>query len=162
MARLHRFRISQSAFRNPHFAIRIWFPMLCPPYGVCLPCRVEKVHDGDTVHVRVYDPKTGHTGLTVLQVRLLDCWAPELKSKVAGEAARGLKAKEFLESLLADEDKIAVFIPLQPGWSILSITTLGRVLGRLFIGTEEVAPIMIRHGHATAKKPAARKEESES
>jgi endonuclease YncB( thermonuclease family) len=48
---------------------------------------------------------------------------------------------------------LSVYVPRQPGADLLdAMTTMGRVLGRLFIGTEDVSEIMVRHGYATKEK----------
>lgn len=128
--------------------------MIRPEHGLCVPVKVIRVYDGDTVHVRLYDPEDKREGLKTWHVRLLDCWAPEVKGP---EREDGLKAKAFLEDLLRDEEDVSVFVPRQPKANILdAMTTMGRVLGRLFIGSQDVSEVMVRHGYATKaaiKKP---------
>ena len=47
-----------------------------PPLGLTAQCKVLDVYDGDTVTVEVR---------TIARVRLLDCWAPEVRTKDVAE-----------------------------------------------------------------------------
>ncbi len=123
----------------------------CPPYGICVPVEVEKVHDGDTVYVRLSDPTTKENGLTVWHVRLIDCWAPEVNR--AEQRAEGLRAKDYLERLLGGSDEqLSLFVPFPPGTSLIKLTTMGRLLGRLFLGRRDVSTLMVEAGFATKEK----------
>lgn len=125
----------------------------CPPYGICVPVEVEKVHDGDTVYVRLHDPTTKENGLTVWHVRLLDCWAPEINK--AKQRAAGLTAKEYLQRLLGDsDDPLSLFVPFPAGTSLVKLTTMGRLLGRLYLGGRDVSELMVESGFATKEKAA--------
>lgn len=115
--------------------------MLCPPHGVCLPCQLDRVIDGDTVSVRCLD--------RIWHVRLLECWAPETRGP---EKPEGLESKSFLEDLLAEEEDLSVFIPHAEHGNMMHAFTMGRILGRLFVGTEDVSAIMVRHGLARVTK----------
>lgn len=123
-----------------------------PPYGLCVPVRLSRVVDGDTVELRLYDPVAKQDGMHKFRVRLIDCWAPEIKGP---ERARGQASAEFLTELLgkgADEG-LTLWVELKGGMDIVRLlTTMGRVLGRLFVGDEEVSPIMVRQGYATQTK----------
>lgn len=123
--------------------------MLCPPEGFCARCEWVRSRDGDTVEVRL---RTGQ----VCAVRLLDCWCDKLETE-AGRAA-----KAFLDSLLEKNDDV-LRVWVQPPvdrdgdgvvdvTDLLRILTFDRVLGRLFIGTQDVSEIMVMHGYATAEK----------
>jgi endonuclease YncB( thermonuclease family) len=118
-----------------------------PPIAWTMPCRVVGIHDGDTVTVEV---------TRRFEVRLLDCWCPEVHKKDQREA--GLAAKAHMESLLADNPECAVSIPLverrdgyyDPG----DATTMGRVLGHIWRMGDRVSlsERMVAAGHATATK----------
>ena len=82
---------------------------------------VEEVYDGDTVVVSIQKQ---------IRVRMLDCWAPEVRTKDIEEKELGLKSKEYLKSLLAEDDKIIIEIPMTE--RIQDSFTFGRVLAFLW------------------------------
>lgn len=118
-----------------------------PPLAWTMPCRVVSIHDGDTVTVEV---------TRRFEVRLLDCWAPEVHK--AAEKECGLAAKAHMESLLKDNPECVVSIPLHerrdgyydPG----DATTMGRVLGQIWRRGDprSLAELMVEAGHATVTK----------
>lgn len=123
--------------------------MMCPPEGLCLPCKWLSNRDGDTVVVEL---RTGQQ----LIVRLLDCWCEELTTQA------GRDAKHWIDSLLEEnDDPLHVFLPLPRDRNhdgriditdLLHQASFDRVLGRLFIGTEDVSGMLVRHGHAVVEK----------
>lgn len=115
--------------------------MPAPELGLCAPCEVLRVIDGDTVVITL-------AGFTV-HLRLLNCWAPELQGE---DKPRGEEAKQFLTRLLT-RGATKAFIPFKGDGKIANALTLGRVLGRLYIADLEVSEIMCRHGFASPVKP---------
>lgn len=105
-----------------------------PPDGWTVPCELVRVHDGDTVRVRITKE---------LNIRLLDCWAPEL-SKSGGVASR-----EHLKELL-DGMELTLHIPGDE--SIAHLFTFSRLLGRIFAGETDASEAMIKDGFATREK----------
>ena len=87
-----------------------------------------------------------------MAVRLIDCWAPEMREE------GGPASKDFLTSLLEEYDEpLRLWLPplkdtdrdgILDIKEILSQMTFDRVPGRLFLGTQDVSEIMVRHGHA--------------
>ena len=121
-----------------------------PPYGICLPVAVEHVQDGDTVYVRVRELAGGGAGLKLWHVRLLDCWAPEV---TGAQKEHGKLAKQYLEKLLRGGKDVALFVPLRGDDNLLdAITSLGRVMGRLFVGHVDVGEMMVGAGWAGRTK----------
>lgn len=116
--------------------------MKLPPSGLCLPCRVVKVRDGDTVEIQL--PGSEH----VWAIRLLDCWAPELHKQ------GGPEAKEFAQNLVDDVDETHVWIPApKQVINLLANLTFDRIPGHIFISTREtLSEVMVRCGHATKEK----------
>jgi len=114
-----------------------------PDLGVTLPGRVVNVVDGDTLDVAV---------TMVVRVRLLDCWAPESRTKDAAEKQRGLAAKAALKAL-ADGKPCRVSIPLTG--DLKQSLTLERVLARVWIDGDKVdlSEHQVKAGHATKEKP---------
>jgi len=98
--------------------------------------RVISVHDGDTCTVAV---------TTIAKVRLLDCWAPELKEEGGDES------RMALEELVLDKD-VLLEVPTtnQVGKSM----SFGRVLGHLWLedNTNSVSELLVERGFATKNR----------
>ena len=116
-----------------------------PPYGLCYPCSIERVIDGDTIVVRIFGYE--------LNVRLLDCWAPEVRGV---EKPDGLDSKAALIGRIHSASRYSVHIPASHG-SLAEVVTLGRVLGRVFLDGEDASEFMVANGYATATKPTAQR-----
>ena len=100
-----------------------------------------RVIDGDTILCQF--SYTAH-------VRLIDCWAPESRTKNAIEKSKGLKSKARLQQLALGQD-IRVQIPI--GEDVGNSTTLSRVLGRAWLADgRELSEIMVSEGLATKTK----------
>lgn len=134
-----------------------------PKPGLTAPCEVVEWHDGDTCTVRV----------TIdVRVRLLDCWAPEVHGRSMTEAEKKLppeKQKEIQRQITNEKqrgnDSKASAMKFAPVGSsgVLEIPfdgihrsdeafTMGRVLGRVWIGGKDVSALQVASGHATATK----------
>lgn len=106
--------------------------------------QVVSVYDGDTLTVQPLPPK--------INIRLLDCWAAEIRGKVPEEKERGIKARDYLRSLLKDGDIVRVQVPLTS--RLTDAITFDRVLARVWSSEGADASIaMVRSGHATKLKP---------
>lgn len=110
-----------------------------PEQATTVACEVVRVIDGDTVVVEVRQQ---------YRIRLLDCWAPETK----GETKEvGLASKGHLESLVVRHGKFGVlsvpwFEDLAKSWS------LNRVLGRVWLGGNDLSELQVDAGHAKKTK----------
>ena len=109
-----------------------------PTLALCVPCKVLKVHDGDTateVEIRVR-----------VQVRYDSCWAPELREPGGPESRDSAKAAEGKTGRL--------FIPLNSSGNIADLFTFGRVVGTLWLdgATESESQRQVRTGHASTTK----------
>jgi endonuclease YncB( thermonuclease family) len=113
-----------------------------PQGTISVPCEVIEVYDGDTMTVRVS---------VDLRVRLLDCWAPELKIKNTAEKVRGVAAMEHLRKLAPNGSKAQLTIPLN-GDRLDDILTLGRVLGRVSVDGKDLSEQQVKAGHARTSK----------
>lgn len=109
---------------------------------ISVPCEVVEVYDGDTMTVRVS---------VDLRVRLLDCWAPELKTRDAAEKVKGAAAMEHLRKLAPTGSKAQLTIPLN-GDRLDDILTLGRVLGRVSVDGKDLSEQQVKAGHARVSK----------
>ena len=108
-----------------------------PAPMIRVPAFVNEVHDGDTLTVHVEFS---------MRVRLLDCWAPELR-----EGEPGRRSKVNLIKLAAQKPCV-VEVPL---WDdIGKSTSLGRILGRVtVIGHDsDLSTQQVEGGFATSKK----------
>ena len=119
--------------------------MNLPPKGICVSVAWERCRDGDTVEVRL---RTGQT--VAVRLKGIDC--PERRTP------EGHAAKQFVDSLLERNDEpLTLWLPPlsdTDGDGVLDVKealaqmTFDRVPGVLFVGTEDVGGILIRHGHA--------------
>lgn len=112
---------------------------------------VVKVIDGDTVDIEVK---------RVIRVRLLDCWAPESKidsrispEKQQVEKAAGLRSKQYLATLALNKPVI-LSVPTDPSGDLMKSTTMGRVLGRVWLpgDTKSLSEHQVGSGNATIAK----------
>jgi len=108
--------------------------MIRPPVGICLPCTVTRVIDGDTVEVTLPGSQRP------LAIRLLDCWAPERKTP------RGVIEE-------AEETHLFVPAPEDCRHLLADLFSFGRLLGHIFIGASEtLSERMVKTGHAKRTK----------
>ena len=113
-----------------------------PPFGLCMPCRICRVVDGDTIVIGLQ-----HSGRQY-PIRLLDCWAAE-RNTTAGQTAT-VAANRIIER----GKSYAVFVPLPEGCdSPLDLLSLNRVLGRVFVDGKDLGETLVRNGYASATKP---------
>lgn len=113
-----------------------------PQPGLCLPCELEKVRDGDTVVVRVL------AGAYQWAIRLIDCWAPE------GYTNKGKAASAYAATILATTPNLHVYIPA-PNYTenLLKNLTFDRIPGYIYLSeTKTLNELMVESGHATARK----------
>ena len=114
-----------------------------PPRGITTKGTVVNVVDGDTLDVEI---------TSTIRVRLKDCWCPETRTRDLEEKKKGLAAKDHLMNLLQDNKDTVLFIPADSEGDIKDVFTLNRVLGYIFINSEDVSSRMVADGHATEKK----------
>lgn len=121
---------------------------LTPPQrGLTTEAVITRVIDGDTVEVQPMLP--------VMRIRLLDCWAPETRTKDAAKKAAGMDSKNHLKRLLADGQRVLIEIP--GNQNLDDTLTMGRVLGRVWIHDnagqlQNVSELQVNAGHATETK----------
>lgn len=111
-----------------------------PRPSITVPCEVIEWYDGDTGTVRV---------TLDMRVRLLNCWAPEVRSKDADEKRRGEAARDYVRQAFPAGSQAMLEVPLS-GYSRLDdAITLGRVLGNVWVDGQSVSHEMVKAGHAT-------------
>lgn len=110
-----------------------------PPAGITTVATVDRVIDGDTIHVSV--TKT-------FRVRILDCWAPETRGE---NRDAGIESKRHLQSIIPQGSKITVHIPA--GRTVGDSLSFGRVLADVYRGNDSVAEMMVEAGQATRERP---------
>lgn len=120
-----------------------------PPEGLTTDCEIVNIVDGDTIDVRLS---------YVIRIRLLDCWAPETRTRDLAEKSRGIAAKKYMQDLAEKESRVRLHVP--GGNSLADILTFGRILGRVWrIDPEtgqpedrDLSEHMVDADHATREK----------
>ena len=111
-----------------------------PPIGWTVQVKIVEGYDGDTVVVEIRKR---------VRVRLLDCWAPEIRTKDKDEKQKGYDSKENLQTILPDGSDAILHIPgsVDIGRSL----TFGRFLGHLWADADDdnVSAQQVEAGHAT-------------
>ena len=113
-----------------------------PPLGWTTTATVVNVVDGDTVDVEVRRR---------VRIRLLECWAPETRTRDADEKRRGLAAKQHMRQMVMDK-QVTLHIPTDGSGDMKQVLTLNRLLGRLYLEGNDVSAAMVAAGHATREK----------
>lgn len=108
-----------------------------------LPCEVVEVYDGDTLTVRVS---------VDVRVRLLDCWAHEVRTKNAEAKALGLASRDHLRSIATPGTEGTLEVPLGGVTRLDDIFTMGRVLGKVWHDDVELGEVQVATGHAWTTK----------
>jgi endonuclease YncB( thermonuclease family) len=116
-----------------------------PPVEVAVPApsitaaaKILSVRDGDTLKVRIQFE---------CDVRLLDCWSPEI---TGAEKPEGMKARDNLQRLALGKTGI-VHIPLTSE-NIGKATSMGRILGRVYVDGKDLSAEQVKAGFATESK----------
>lgn len=114
-----------------------------PPRGISTTAIVEECYDGDTVTVTLQ---------LQCRVRLLDCWAPEVRGSQKPE---GLKSKAHLQKLIPEGSTVRLFIPTTG--RLQDSLTFGRALGSMWVQNDDgtftnVSDQMVKDGFATKEK----------
>lgn len=114
-----------------------------PPRGLSTTAEIVDWYDGDTAVVNLS---------IQCRVRLLDCWAPEVRGK---QKPLGLKSKQHMIDICPNGSKVRLFIPATG--RLQDSLTFGRVLGKIWATGEDgkwvdVAEEMVKSGHATKEK----------
>lgn len=119
-----------------------------PPRGLVTEAIITEVYDGDTITVQPLMPAT--------RIRLLDCWAPEVRTRDDDEKRRGYASRDHLRELLPIGSRVTLQVPTSD--KLETSLTLGRVLGRVWIDTDgdgtldNVSELQVAAGHATTTK----------
>ena len=108
--------------------------LLSAPPVLRVPCTVISVHDGDTATVKVE---------FTVNVRLLDCWAPELNT------INGVQAKEALKTQIEGKKGI-LEVNLEENLS--KMFTFGRILAKISVNEQDSSEFMVKNGFATTSK----------
>lgn len=132
----------------PVIKILLFILFICPQeFKTVIPAKVVSIYDGDTITVE----------FTIkANIRLKDCWAPEIRSKNEEEKRAGLEAKKKLESLIQPGDNIIVEI--LHGENFSNSLTLSRVLATIYKDIDgdnkpdNVSKEMVKSGLAKEKK----------
>ena len=108
-----------------------------PPLGLTKPIKIYEVIDGDTVKGKIEIDVT---------IRLDGYDAPEIRQpKTPEEKQRGVAAKQFLKSIISGD--AVLHVPFTEQQRFVDITTLGRVIGRVFVDGKDISELMVKEGH---------------
>jgi endonuclease YncB( thermonuclease family) len=105
-----------------------------PQAALQLPCKIVDVYDGDTATVEI---------TFQMRVRLLHCWAPELRG------AGGKESKENLQQYVGKPAILAVPIT---DIRLDKLFSFGRILGRVWVNGEDLSAVQVSQGLATESK----------
>lgn len=114
-----------------------------PPTGWTTDARVLSVYDGDTLELEVR---------RVVRVRLLDCWAPEIRGGTEESKAAARASRDHLRQLVAS-GKVRLHVPTRSD-RVDELFSFGRVLGYVWAGETNVSEAQVEAGHATKTKGA--------
>jgi endonuclease YncB( thermonuclease family) len=109
-----------------------------PAFGMTVPVKVLSVRDGDTLKVRVQFE---------CDVRLLDCWAPEVTGP---EKLEGFKSRDSLMRMALGKTGV-LYVPLSHE-NIGRATSMGRVLGHVYVDGQDLSAEQVKKGFAKPEK----------
>jgi endonuclease YncB( thermonuclease family) len=112
--------------------------VIVPAPSITAAAKILSIRDGDTLKVRIQFE---------CDVRLLDCWSPEI---TGDEKPEGLKARDNLQRLALGKTGI-VHIPLTSE-NIGKATSMGRILGRVYVDGKDLSAEQVKAGFATESK----------
>jgi endonuclease YncB( thermonuclease family) len=117
---------------------------MVPEPGWTTKAKVVQVYDGDTIVVDV---------TRRFRVRLLDCWAPEVRTRNDSEKKAGFAARDNLAKLLPVGSTCTVAIPSSVDGELQDVLTMGRFLAHVWSdGGVNVSESQVKAGHATRAK----------
>lgn len=93
-----------------------------PSPGLVVDAEIVSVYDGDTITIQPLFP--------TMKIRLLDCWAPEIRTRDLAEKVRGYESRDNLRELIPDGSRVRIHIPATG--RLQDSLTLGRVLGHVW------------------------------
>lgn len=116
----------------------------CPPAGWTTTAVFDRNYDSDTPTLEIRKK---------LNIRLLECYAPEIRSKSKKEKELAIKGRDFVNKMLKEAKEIKLFIPTDGEDNIADVITLGRFLGYVFVDGVNLSYLLVKEGYAVAKPP---------
>jgi len=115
-----------------------------PKHGLSIPVKIVDVYDGDTLTVEIKFK---------LKVRLLDCWAPEVRTRNLEEKKKGLVARDFVRGLALNKEG-TLWVPSRNVKTLGNLFSFDRVLGYIWISDEKksLSETIVDAEHATKTK----------
>jgi len=106
-----------------------------------VPAVVTNIHDGDTLTVEIKQK---------VNVRMLDCWAKELKED------GGEQSLENLRKICPETSEVLLQVPIKS--DITRMFTFGRILGNVYKDGKNLSEEQVKQGFATKTKIINRKQ----
>lgn len=110
---------------------------------VVFPCEVVDVYDGDTMTVRI---------TLDVRVRLLDCWAHEVRHRNPEVKKLGQLSKENLARVAQPGNKASIEVPLSGVDRLDDVFTFGRLLCHVVVDGTSLSEHQVESGHAYESK----------
>lgn len=117
-----------------------------PPAGISLPVEVVDVYDGDTLTVRITFTQ---------RVRLLNCWAEEIRTNDPAAKQRGLAARDYLRRLAPTGARAVLWVPAADVDRPADVLSFDRALGLVWVDGQSasLSAQMVAAGRAAARRP---------
>ncbi len=110
--------------------------------GLVAKCDILEVYDGDTVTVELRIP---------LRVRLLECWAPEIRTRDPVEKLHGEASRDHLRSIALNKEGL-IHVPWEDAKRVDNVFTFGRVLAHIWVDGVSLSEQQVAQKHATLYK----------
>lgn len=121
-----------------------------PPTGWATDATITNLVDGDTVDVEIR---------RTVRVRLLECWAPESRTRDAAEKEKGLASKAHLQEIAPVGTPVRLWVPTSGEGDIAKVFTMGRALGHVWPldgDGRSLSQQQVESGHALREDPRGR------
>ncbi len=115
---------------------------------------LDRVVDGDTIDIRL--------GSLIFRVRLVDCWAPEKRTRNQAEKALGILSWVALSEMLSPGERLRLDVVMEVDGDLSDWLTFGRIVGAVSAFDSEecrwfdLSSTMVARGFAFPTKKALR------
>lgn len=114
-----------------------------PELGWVTDVKYIKNYDADSIDLEIRKK---------IRVRLLDCWAPEIKSKDQYKKEIAKEGRDFVNSVLSSAKEIRLFIPTEQSGDFSHLMTFDRLLGYIWVDGKNLNELIVKNEFASSKK----------